>query len=1189
MNICVKIKSSDTNLIMHLDKLEIKGFKSFKNNSVIEFPGQFTIIAGPNGSGKSNLTEALCFVLGKSRGLRASRLTELIYNGGVSDRASGSGRVSLYLSPKTESGESNFSGNSNNCENYKNNSTTKISRIIDASGKSEYYLNDKKCTRSRVLEIVGDNDYNIILQDDITKVIEMTHKERRTIIDDVCGISEYDKKKDAAIAELETVEKKIADTNLILGEKRAYLSDLKKERDDAIAYKQADEMLKKTKACMMHKKIKTVETKISNVADKILNLNKEKEKIYEKFSDIDSKINDKKKILRDINDEIFRLEDEKGAGRAFEIEGEIKIINHKISDLNLRLSDTKNYIYKKTDKKVSLSSELAGYEKEQKTLKTKIVTLAEKIGKEAKNISDMKLEEKIDKARSQEYELKLALNMIIGEKRAAETKVQQMLASKESVSQQLSDMLWDEKKLARRLDDFSMDNRQMFDDYDKLGKEILKIDGKIEKLNRELEKHRIDLASKNAEIKTYEAATGAAGSAVNEVFELKNSNIVLGIEGMVAQLGDVVSDEYELALDIAAGARMRFIVVKDDDVASRCISHLKRTQKGRATFLPLNKIKVIMKDWKRELENIKSNIEGSIADGVIGWAKDLINTESKFNKVFEFVFADTLVVENVGVARAVGIGRYRMVTLEGDLMDKSGTMTGGYIKPKGSGIGIGFMRTDSMAGDIDKIAGKIYKIEEEISSLKEQKVMISGRSSVIESSLKNKREDYEKMKIKKESLSEKREQLKEQADGIDAGISSNEKQISDIEKRIESARGDLERISSGLEKLMSKKESVNLATLEKLKDEKRELDVDFGETSARCKSLYTQVGEIEGEINDHIKQKAGIEEEIESYESKIPDLKEELKTAREENQELVERIENLIKERKTIEEGIEKLGESKGEFDINVRKIDDEINRAQIIRAKLETEAVDLNRDFGQMIGVDMEESTPGEREIFLDAETLARSIVQLEDDAAGITGKLNSLGDVNLRAITSYDIMKSEIVDVSGKLKILADERRSIYRFMDDIEIRKREVFNETYEIIKENFERIFREITFGEGTLILDNPRDISNSGLIIEASPAGKKIISLDAMSGGEKVLTSSAFLLALQKFKPSSFYVIDELDASLDNDNSVKLAKILKDSTSQFILISHKADVMKYADTLIGISMQDGISQVVGIDLKSGSGG
>jgi len=279
------------------------------------------------------------------------------------------------------------------------------------------------------------------------------------------------------------------------------------------------------------------------------------------------------------------------------------------------------------------------------------------------------------------------------------------------------------------------------------------------------------------------------------------------------------------------------------------------------------------------------------------------------------------------------------------------------------------------------------------------------------------------------------------------------------------------------------------------------------------------------------------------------------------------RIEAMINERSELEKKITELSSKMGEREYELDNINEEINKTSIKNAAIETKLSGLREEFRDFQGV----------------EILERSFKELESRIREIEMELEDIGSVNLRAIESYELINKEFEKTKERLETLKNERQSIFDFMERVEKRKRETFMTTFNVVKNNFEQIYKELTGGRGTLILDNPRAISESGLLINASPKGKKLINMDTMSSGEKVLTSSAFLLAIQRYKPSHFYIVDEMDASLDRENSLRLAEILRNSTAQFILISHNDEVIKKAESVIGVSISNGISQVVGVKL------
>ena len=1116
---------------MRLTKLEIKGFKSFRDRTVIEFPFEFTAIVGPNGSGKSNVVDAICFVLGKSRGLRASKLNELIYNGGVSGKPSKYAEICLYLDG-TDSKEK------------------KISRVVDEKGGSVYSINDKRTTRLEIIDLVGDNKYNIILQADVTQVIDMTPRERREVIDELCGIAEYDKKKEKALVELEKVESRISDTSIITGEKKGYLIDLEKEKDDAIRYRKVESQLESVNAIILHRKFEDYKNNLNSISGKIEEKKKEEKESVDRSAELKGKVLENQGRSREINKRIHDLEGEKGKG-IFELKTEIAKTNEKLEFLKEKLEITKHEIFTKTDKKVKIQTDLQQTGVEVDKLNKKLSALQEKIGELLKKV-DPTLEAKIDEVKTKMFELQSCVNSNTGGIEKDKKEISEVGNKKESLETQMQDILWDERKIARSVDDLTLAHKNSFDEIDRLKKENLRLIKNSEDLQREVEKLQIEFANKNAEFKATEKEGGGMRGAISAVLNLKDS--IDGIHGYAAQLG-TPDKEYEKALEVAGGGRLLNVVVEDDDTASKCIMFLKQRKIGRATFLPLNKI--------------KSNISNDCPPGAIGFARDFIETKAKFKKIYDYIYGNTIIVDDLDAAKSIGIGKFRMVTLDGDLVEASGAMTGGFIK----GGEIKFSSTEALEKDIQAIAKKLQKLDDEREDISSQKRRVENMMEKLEEGTRDGKTEIEKLKLKKESMTEKRNELRMSIEELNKKINEINTGIEGKENEIKNFRRDLKVLEEKLQNLVKKKADSHMDRLEKLRDEKRDLDVEKGKFDEKFQSASVQVRDLENElktlIEDKTKTEKGITESSESYGV----LKKELIAKEKENASVLSEIEKLISDGSKIEGENTEIATEVGSLEAKLRRIENAVSKLETEKAVIETKLSDIKGTEGI--------------ELVADEALAAKKLTELEGMVAALQSELTAFGSVNMKAIEKYELLKKEYDDMTGKLEILKDERQSIFDLMEKIEKRKREVFMETYDVVKKNFEEIFAKLSEGTGTLILDNPKDISESGLIIEASPRGKKLLNIDALSGGEKTLTSSAFLLALQQYKPSSFYIVDEIDAALDKENSVKLAKMLSEAAAQFILITHNDNVMKFADAVVGVSMQEGVSQVVGVKLKDKS--
>ncbi|HEX55002.1 MAG TPA: hypothetical protein ENF49_02620, partial [Candidatus Altiarchaeales archaeon] len=419
-----------------------------------------------------------------------------------------------------------------------------------------------------------------------------------------------------------------------------------------------------------------------------------------------------------------------------------------------------------------------------------------------------------------------------------------------------------------------------------------------------------------------------------------------------------------------------------------------------------------------------------------------------------------------------------------------------------------------------------------------------------------KNSSIERLKDAEHRISEIRDVMKKLRDETTA----NRKELKKFERELGRLEGELKR-------LVDERSKMNLDLLDRLKDEHRDLEIKKRCLEERKLLIERQINEFERNLKGLINQKKTLLNEIKSIEDERSRLENNLRELDEESKGLEEKIEKLMRERDILENEISNLGSESGKIRHEIDALDENVNKLMINKARIETKLNSLEEEFRE----------------FENIEVIDMGINKLRENLSKIELELESIGSVNLKAIDNYERLSLEIRDIEKKIDTLKEERQSIFDFMERVEMRKRETFMRTFNTVRDNFERIYRELSGGNGTLILDNPNDISESGLLISASPRGKKLMSIDMMSMGEKVVTSSAFLLAIQQYKPSYFYILDEIDASLDDKNSERLAKMFKKSEGQFILITHNDYIMKNADSLIGVKMNDGVSEIYGVKL------
>lgn len=1122
---------------MHLDKLEIRGFKSFREKTVLEFPERFTTIVGPNGSGKSNIIDAICFVLGRSRGLRVNNIVELICNGGIDHKPCSEAKVTLYLSDGDKK--------------------VTISREVDRSGKSQYRIDDKIASRQEVIEIMGDNEYNILLQGDVTRVIDMKPKERRKIIDDICGIAEYDEKKEKALGELEKVEARIGEIEVILKEKNTHLDALAKEKEDAEKYREYTSDLRKAQATVLSLEVLKHEGERDAVSEKIEKIKKKREENSQRILEIKSEISEKNNRLKEINSEIVSLEERKGATKIIELKKDIQVTLSKQEELKGVVENLKREYAEKKQKEQMLLEEDKRIAGEVKRLAGEIEPLMQKIKEETERISGLdEVDKELEAIRASIVELKSKISVTTEVSARDASEIKRLEDEKTALEEEIKNLLSEEKKLARAVDEATLKNKTLFREYDELRLQQPVVEQRLYEINKALKQVEIEMAKKKAERETLEKTSETVDDVVKAVLKLRDEKMVEGIHGTIAQLGKVSDEKYNTALQVAAGrGRLNTIVVEDEKVAAKCIEYLKKKKIGRATFLPLNKI------------NVK--VSESCPDEALGFARDFIDCHKKFEKVFDWVYQDTIVVKDLDVAVKIGINRWRMVTLDGDLTTKEGAMTGGYMASQD--LQIRFSSLEEIDKEIKEYDQLRIKLEGDRQENELKKKKIEEKIRQMEESVNAEKTEVEKIRLQKEDLSRRREEAKKRLVEVEERITALKRNIALGEETIKKLSKEIEAGEQKAEKMMKKTPKIDVTVIEELRKEKEEKEIEKNTLEERRRNIADQLKEIAVELGKIEKEQLAAVEGVKACKENLSQMESELKTLEKENEKLIREIEKLIDTRSRLEEGITKLEKEIASLEFGISALNEDVTRLEVEKAKIETRLAEFRKQYEPFIGVETFSSKP--------LDEVKALVHELEK-------KISRLGDVNMRAIESYEALKKEIDEVTEKLETLKVERQSIFDFMAEVEKRKTETFMKAFEVVKSSFETIYRELSGGEGTLILDNPRDISESGLLITASPKGKKLMNIDLMSGGEKTVTTSAFLLAIQRYKPSHFYMVDELDAALDRENSIRLAESLAKTTeAQFLLITHNEALMKYAQAVIGISMVNGVSQVVGVKLSS----
>lgn len=1107
----------------YIKRLELHGFKSFATKTVFDFPNALNLIVGSNGSGKSNVLDALCFVLGKSskKDLRAERLGHLVFNGGKTGKPSSNASVSVVFD------------NAKRIFPY-NLDEVKITRIVKHDGTGVYKINDEASNRVEILNVlssanVDPEGYNIIMQGDIARFVDIAPLERRGLIDEIAGVSAFDEKKRKALNELSKVDVSLKEAGIVLTERERYLKELVNEKRQAESYLKLKQDLRVLRGSLILKKKHDQEVLIAGFDEGINKYNTEIASFDKRGEEIVSEIKKAEESLEKIASEI----NEKGEKQQVTLAREIESIKLELAKLEHTLVSHENEIKRIDSRHEQIKKDIDGTSSDISSLEAKRKILLREVSDLEKSLRAKKgessVEEQAESLKLQDEIHKIENELLNKRKLLMDLEAGLKLLSdlndvKEKYSfssQQVNKISKDLEKKLNEQSALSAKRAEASDYVDHLKGELLKAQSKMNVLAEMTDR------------------------GVKEVLKLRDKGFS-GIFGTPSELG-IVPDKYQLALKVACGHRLNSLIVSDDLVAKKCIEYLRKNKVGVASFIPLNKVAPKAPSSKaREL---------STGEGVYGWAHNLIDFDKKYTKAFEFILGSTLVVHDLDTARRIGIGNVRMVTLSGDLVEASGVITGGF---RGDDV-MGF-QSSKVAELIEDLSEKLRKysryysevseslnvLQEEIISMREEKARVESllndsyaRLSELQDKTRDVK-DYDKVKKMVSDLGERAEELSKSLHktvSVDEVINS-QKELDVINEALRSKQIELSAVESKLDNVL-KREVENLKRISL--ELKKEKEVFLGE--------------------------------IKSANQKIHDLKAELRLKELDEKKFYKHLKDLYLERDGLKKSHDKFLKEVEKVRTFTFSLKEKIQGINLKRAESLAKLDGLTQAFSEFQNLDL--SLP------------RRSLEEIEKSINELNGKVESFGPVNMKALEVYNEVSSEYEKLNERVLKLTSEKDEVLSLIEKIEKRKKNAFMKIFSAVSRNFSEIFASLSpGGVSKLLLENSEDPFSGGIEVFAKPRGKKVLSVKSLSGGEKTLIALSFIFSIQEFEPAPFYVMDEVDAALDKINSDLLAKLLKtySSKAQFIVVSHNDNVISTADYLYGVTMdKNGESKMLSLKL------
>ncbi len=1179
---------------MLLSSIEIQGFKSFADKTVLKFGKGITAVVGPNGSGKSNISDAVRWVLGEqsTKSLRGQSMEDVIFGGTENRRPHGFCEVTLNIN------------NTDRSLNFDNDFVS-ITRRFYRSHESEYAINGVSVRLKDIHELfmdtgLGRDGYSMVGQGKIDSIISSKSGERRDIFEEASGISKYRYRKIEAERKLNAAEDNLLRLHDILDELKSRVGPLAEQSRKAEKFLELAEQKKELEIGLWLYTLNNSKEALRNQESRIAAAQLSYKEIEASLEEYDRKTEQNTAYFARLTSEIEgeRLSISSANEEIVKREGEISVLENNISHNNeniARLNEEKQVLLK-SDTEATAEIEFNSKLTEEKM--TKRQELNEKLHSLEEELASL-LSDSDSVSRKIEEQIKI-LNTISGETAdmrvemvTADTAITEIISRKDTLKEQLEKTkgevalldgeLGETNSLLTKIEDSLESNNNSLKGYN------LRLSGKQNTVNSkktELDELNLDIEAKRRRVqilKELENNMEGFAHSVKKVISESEKGIIKGICGPLSKLIKV-DKQYSIAIETALGAALQFVVTETEADAKRAINFLKTTKNGRATFLPVATIKA--REFKEQ--------GFDTLFGYVGIASDLVTTDSKYKEIVKDLLGGTLIAEDIDsattIAKKTGY-KIKIVTLDGQVINPGGSLTGGSLV-KNAGL-------LSRSSDIEKMEAEIVKSEQKAKKLSEELEVALSEANAVEADItalnaeiitlnedkiralaELKRLDDLKTGLSDtiKSLTDEDTSSKQKLEELKQKSSSAALKISELDSKKAEIEKEIDEFNTGRDSLNEKRDAIteNITSV-KLSIIETDKDIEQLKLSAQnLKNLIeTRVGkavEIDKQIEEFTQANLNITNTIEDINNVISGLREKI-TSSETN------IADMLEKRNLTEKAGVELRNSEREKTSRREQIGGEL-------ARLTERKEVMLREYDEVIRRLYDEYSLTRTE----AEKVAREPEkpsEAKKTLAEIKGKIRNLGNVNVSAIEEYKEVKERYDFLSAQIDDVEKSRSELHKLINQLTTQMKEIFTEGFAKINENFSKTFKEL-FGGGqaSLSLSDPDNILESGIDINAKLPGKNVPSLEGLSGGEKALVALAIYFAIMRVSAPPFCFLDEVDTALDDINVDRFANYMKSSdfATQFICVTHRRGTMEAADMLYGVTMQEkGITKLLELNV------
>lgn len=1181
---------------MYLKRLELQGFKSFADKTILELRPGITTVIGPNGSGKSNISDAIRWVLGEQsmKSLRGTKSLDIIFAGTQNRKSLGFAEASLVFDNSDGALPIEFT-------------EVTVTRKIYRSGETGYYINKTPCRLKDVLELfmdtgIGKDGYSIIGQGKIDEILSNKSEDRRHIFEEAAGIVKYRSRKEEAEKKLEHTKLNLLRINDIISEIEGNLGPLQTQSEKAKKYLNLREELKNIEVGLF-----------------VYNIEKYKENLQQIVQDIDvmqSQCNDEEgklervKILKEelkssIDEITEQIENMSNLG--FESQKEIEQLNSEINvaktritnnnennvrftdeiqEQNEKIQELKQELEQKEAKKDNLKQNKEKFEKELNEKQEELAKITEKLS--AKELEIEGYKQTVEQNTDKKYELQSEINAQEINFQNHEKRQNQIKQEIQTTISELDNTRMNKEEISKGFYESENKKNKAQKSLEEVAKQKQEANQKIKSFESNINILSSDMRIKESRLKflieTEKEKEGYIKSVKSLLKDCENiKDLGKGMHGVLANIIEV-PDELETAIEMCLGASLQNIVTDTEEDAKKLVEHLRKNNLGRASFLPIASVK------GKKLEKLKGN-----ESGVIGIASDLVKFNKKYEQIILNLLGRTVIVDNMDTAIKVAKQNgytFRIVTKDGDLINPSGAITGGSVAKKTVNILGRGKEIEKLEKEIKNIKAKIQKLEEEKEEYEQSIEGILELSANLEKELQEIDITYATEKQKMISIDENIQKLQNRLNKLkeeQKNLETLKQESIEQKEKIQEETQKITNQNEELSKLISEFAELN-------KDDQKYIDdLNFDITNLKISvSSFDESESSIQEIQERINQELNnAKVSIENKNNQIEQIKVDNENLEKSIQETLNKIEEIKQKVNNSSSEIEKMKQERAQKSEKLSKQEDEItSKFKIIEdlksqlVKLDVKKTKVEEDINTIINKMWEEYelTPNNVEGYAKPENVALTQKRVNN----IRTEIRDLGSVNVDSIEEYKNLKDRYDFMSEQRLDLENTMSKLRKVITDMTQIMKEQFREKFKIINKNFGEVFAEL-FGGGkaSLNLEDEENILECGIEITVQPPGKKLQNMMLLSGGEKAFTAIALLFAILKINPAPFCVLDEIEAALDDVNVFRYADYLKKFTehTQFLVITHRKGTMEAADTVYGVTMEEsGISKLLSMKLN-----